>query len=269
MARWRKRLYEQRDYSHLSKTPAPEVLEKAIAACAFKGGPRWEHYVNRDLLALFGELQIVSIADVVERYLDMLVVTRNQKREQATPFNYERTGNLVGWGLRLNLLEEVLDEAGGRAWRLVDRELRWDVHKGKSRQVRGLPAGEQAAMDRKRATERKRAETFARKHAEKIAPEIKADFDSILKEDPETVLGDKFAAFLAPYFTPPLAVHAAYGALLELHYSWPKEKQQLWKSSIKREVFPAFCRGSERLKAQREEVEAMTDDDAAALEDLI
>ncbi|MFC4172475.1 hypothetical protein ACFOYU_10425 [Microvirga sp. GCM10011540] len=265
----RKRLHEQRDYRHLSQKPGPEVLENAIQACSFRGGPRWEHYVNRDLISLFGELQTVGITDVVERYLDMLAATRNHKREQPTAFSFERAGNLVGWGLRLGLLEEVLDKSGGRAWRLVDRELRWDVHNGRARQIRGLPDGEQASMDRRLATGRKRAETAARKYAAKIAPELKSDIDEILRYDPEAALDDRFAEFLKPWFTPPLAVHAAYGALLELHHAWPKEKQQFWKRAIAREVTPAYFRGEHRRRAQRAEAEAMSEDDAAALGDLI
>ncbi|MBM1170090.1 hypothetical protein [Microvirga arabica] len=266
MARLRR---EKRDYSHLYQTPAPEVLEKAIQNCSFKGGPRWEHYVNKDLITLFGELQTVSLTDVVERYLDMLAATRNTMREKPTAFNHSRAGNLIGWGLRLSLLEEVLDETGVRAWRLVERELRWDVHNGRARQIRGLPDGEQAAMDRKLATGRKRAETAARKYAAKIAPELKSDIDLILRYDPEAVLDDKFSEFLKPWFTPPLAVHAAYGALLELHHGWPKEKQQHWKRAIARELTPAYFRGEHRRKTQRAEAEAMSDDDAAALGDLI
>jgi hypothetical protein len=105
MARRRHR-FEQRDYSHLSRNPPETILANTIKACSFHGGPRWEFYVNRDLLSRFGELPQLPIGDLVQRYLDMLATTRNQAREEPTPFNFERAGNLIGWGLRLGLLED-------------------------------------------------------------------------------------------------------------------------------------------------------------------
>ncbi|MFC4172681.1 hypothetical protein ACFOYU_11510 [Microvirga sp. GCM10011540] len=263
---WRHRYRDySRDYSHLN-APKDVILAKAIEACAFAGGSRWEFYVNRDLLTLFGKLQQVALPDVVERYLDMLQQTRGGKRQEPTPFNHDRAGNLVGWGFRLGLLSEVTDPSGHRAWKLVACEMQWDVHKGRARQIRGLPPGEQAAMDRKRETERKRAATLARKHAAKIAPQIKMDLDEILHDDPETMVGEKFAEFLEPWFEPPVALHVAYGILVIAHHGWPKDKQQRWKTALGRETISASYRAMERRRAQPE---LISDDDAAVLDDLI
>jgi hypothetical protein len=163
-------------------------------------------------------------------------------------------------------LEEATTCHGTRAWRLVDREMRWDNHRGRDRQIRGLPDGEQAIMNRKLQTERKRAATFAKKHAVKIAGDIRWNLDQILREDPDTVLDGRFAEFLLPLFTPPQALHEAYGILVEAHHHWDKAKQLRWQTLLTREYQRAIGRGMERPRVPPPE--AMSDEDAAALDSL-
>lgn len=80
----------------------------------------------------------------------------------------------------------------------------------------------------------------------------------------------KFTEFLSPWFAPPVALREAYGVLVDAHHGWPKERQQHWKRAIGYEVFMASARDTaRRRRAKRLEAEAMADDDAVALGDLI
>ncbi|MFC4172392.1 hypothetical protein ACFOYU_10005 [Microvirga sp. GCM10011540] len=253
-------------YSYFS-APPEEVLTRAIQACPFAAGRCWEWGVNRDLIALFGSREHVAFDELVERYVDMLARRRGGSPEKPNEFNHRRAGNLIGWGLRLNLLEEATTCHGTRAWRLVDREMRWDIHRGRARQIRGLPNGEQAIMNRKLQTQRKRAATFAKKYAAKIAGDIRRYIDQILQEDPETVLDERFADFITPWFTPPQALHEAYGILVVAHHDWDKAKQELWQTLLAREYQRAKYRGIVRPRVPLPET--MLDGDAAALDNLI
>lgn len=124
MPRWNRR--EKPDYSHLRDVTEEAALVNAIR-CLTYGEPddyRLLAGFQARLLTVWGERDVLTLEDLVPAH----EVVRSTDpgffgygRHWQGVFLHDAVGNLVGWGLRLGILEEV-EADGGRTFRMVRRD---------------------------------------------------------------------------------------------------------------------------------------------------
>ncbi|GEL41809.1 hypothetical protein MEX01_24000 [Methylorubrum extorquens] len=249
MPRWNRR--PRPDYSHLYGRPLDVILDGAIANRAYGRDRRtFPAEANEALLDMYGERDRLAVGEMMDAHAQ-LVVRTGRGADWSDPFRADVVGNLIGWGLHLGILAEAPGADGERGWRLVEREPLYDVCNGRARQIRGLPADEQIAMNRRRATAARREATLARQRAETLAPRIATDLSAILEADPEALIPAPWRCWLdadIPARWP--SVREAFGLLVEAHRGWPRNRQDGWAGAVAREVGHALDRSYARQEAE-------------------
>lgn len=264
MARWDRR--PKPDYSHLYGRPLDVILDGAIANRSYGRDRRtFPAEVNLDLIDLFEGRDRLAVGELMDAHA-ALVVRTGRGADWSEVFRADVVGNLIGWGVHLGILKETPDANGERGWRLVERELRYDVCAGRAQQIRGLPGDEQAAMNRRRLAAERRAATLDRRSAETLTPLIATALSHILAATPDATVPVGWSRFVGedlPARWPLL--REAFGLLVEAHRESPRRRRQDWLYLLGREGLAA------RHLAQRRAEEAKAAElaeDAAAFEDL-
>lgn len=245
------------DYSHLRERTPAEILERSIFARGYGGAfATYEVSVNETLIGMFEGRDRIGAADLLG--MQAAFVERAGRGSSWTPeFWADFAGNLIGWGLHLALLVEAPGPDGERGWRMPDREMQFDVHRNRTRRIRGLPGEEQAAMNRRLLTQARRAATLDRQRAESLAPLIATALSEILALEPEATVPATWGRYVGedvPARWP--LMREAFGLLVEAHREWPRRRQQNWLDVIRRELALAHSRGWLRKRAEAEAEEA-------------
>lgn len=236
--------------------------------------PCWSAYVNRDLLAMFGQADWIGLADVGPLY-QAHAARMFERHEDAT---WRKAGNLFHYGRALGLIAEETDPERGRGWRLVHREMQWSIegtgYGKRAVQVRGLPPAEQAAQYKREATQRKLTATLDRKARLKADAEISAIVDDILRRDPESMVPDfwKGRGFV-PDWLVGNRLDASSAVVREAHHAAEMDRRQLrewirWLGS-RRDAASFNLRKREQERAALPAHAEIPAEDDAALEALL
>ncbi|MBE7201224.1 MAG: hypothetical protein INR70_25955 [Parafilimonas terrae] len=169
MPRWNRR--EKPDYRHLRDATPESALVNAIESPTYGDGHdhRLLAGIQARLVTMWGQHTVIA--------RDNLVVIHEEHRARDPGFfghgrDWEETfphdvvGNLVGWGLRLGVLEEA-EWFGAPGYRMVRRVPLFErMGDGKWRRLDAEGVREMSARG---AAQR---EAYRIRHAEKIAPEV-------------------------------------------------------------------------------------------------
>lgn len=264
--------------------PNPTSFPASFDAAVLDGGYRsgdgcWNAYVNRDLILIFDEDAWLPRQTIVERYA--IAMQNRLARYHGMPDEprtWADAGNVIHHGLALGLVAEETGPAGDRGWRLLDAEPNWIVtgtgRQRECRQVRGLPATEQDAVDRAEATRRKLNATLDRKAREKADDRIDRAVRDILRADPASVVPAIWARRgCVPQWLPGTRLDAAAQVVREAHHAMEMGRPALkvWISDLAMEAVIALGR-PRRQQAERDALPAAIEipaDDADALEVLL
>lgn len=222
MPRWIYRR-EQQDYSHLLGRSLSVILDRAIENRPYgRDKPRFPAEVNETLIGWFDGREVLTASEA----LDIGAPARTA-RGWSAEFTVDWVGTRIGWGLELGLLVDVSGPDGERAWTMPDRELQYDVHRGKARRIRGLPPDAQFLMDRRRAREARLRATLDAKHARKIAPRVAELLDRMITAEPDATMPAGWALYVGADVMErwPRAAEV-YGILRELHHGMDRERQR-------------------------------------------
>ena len=272
------------DYTHLQgRTPEQVFAETLAKGAPGDCSPWFPERVNRDLIRLFQEREVLHLSEASAVYGSAFA-----KATHSPQYTADRAASLLAWGVRLGIIEQSV-ERHVYVWRMPDRELRWETRGGQAVQVRGLPDGEQAAMNRKRASQAKAAATRQRKAAEALAPRIAAAVDGLLEVRADFIAPDH------PHWRDPMPnarlpcpLVELRPMLLEAHYAMDPRRQRQWLQQLRTTAWIERCArdlGPDRrpgeaaaalviervpapVPAHVRDLEPMADEDAAALEDL-
>ena len=182
--------------------------------------PAWNAYVNRDVLAMFGDADWIGISSVAELYRTH-AARRVERFEEAT---WRKAGNLFHYARAIGVVADAPDPERGRGWRLVDREVRWIVegsgYRKRAVQVRGLPPAEQALQYKREATARKLADTLNRKARLEADEPIALEITRILHNDPDAMVPPFWVpqGFI-PDWLPDTRIDASAGILRDAHHA--------------------------------------------------
>lgn len=188
MPRWNRR--ERPDYSHLRDVTDEAALVNAIRSPTY--GEGHEHRLlagfQARLTAMWGALDVIPLDNLV-------VIHEERRRDDPAFFGHGRdwegaflhdvVGNIVGWGLRLGILEEA-EWHGQRAFRIVRRDPLFE-RMGDGRWRRLDAEGVREASARGAA----QREAYRIRYAERIAPRV-AELVGDLCEIGAPVPGDWF-----------------------------------------------------------------------------
>ncbi|ACS41463.1 hypothetical protein [Methylorubrum extorquens] len=237
MARYRDRR-EAPDYTHLrGKSPEQVFAETYARRAPGEHSGWWPERVNRTLIGLIAERETLHVREAAAVYGALFA-----KPIHTPEFTADRAANLLAWGVRLGILTESV-EAGRYVWRMPDRELMWETDpKGRARQIRGLPDGEQADMNRRRAAQDRAADTRARKSAAALAPDIERAVDALLRARPGVTVPDTpdWREALPNALLPCLLVELR-PMLLEAHHAMDPRRQRQWLHRLHTSVSVHRC----------------------------
>lgn len=274
--------YGNFDYSHLQGKAPEQVFAETYAKPTYGDPDRWwPERVNRDLIRLFEERETLHVDEAAAVYGCLFA-----EKKHTPAFTADRCANALQWGVRLGILTETV-ERGRYVWHMPDRELRWETTPaGWARQIRGLPDGEQADLNRKRAAQAKAAATRQRKAALAITPRIEKAVADLLSDRPDHIVPDhpgwREAMPNAPLPCPLIEIRPM---LLEAHHSMDPRRQKQWLAQLQATAFVARTSrhlGPDRRPGERAASwpldpvpakarvpdEDLSEEDAAALEGL-
>lgn len=259
--------------------PNPRSFPASFDAAVLDGGyvsgdGMWNAYVNRDLIAIFDEDAWLPRSEFVRRYA--CAMQARFARYQGTdehPRTWADAGNVIHHGLALSLVAEETGAGGERGWRLLSRDPAWIIEGtgyGRAcRQVRGLPAAEQAAQDRRERTACRRTATLDRKAREAADDCIAREVRDILRADPVSLVPAVWARRgYVPEWLPGTRLDAAAQIVREAHHAAAMGRPTLkeWISDLSMEAVVAIGR-PHRRQAERdalpEHAEIPAADDAA------
>ncbi|WP_375275581.1 hypothetical protein [Methylorubrum thiocyanatum] len=259
MARYNRR--ERHDYSYLRYATPSQAFEQSYRDLPFGNRREWPANVNRQLLTLFEGRDSL--------HADAATVAFSNMFDPATvatwspEFLASRVGNALGWGVRLGVVQEVIED-GRRVWRMPDREPWWETDpRGNARQIRGLPDGEQAALNRRRAAHAKAAATRQANEAAARAPVIEGIVNALLLLEPDWNCPDtKRWREALPGVALPCPLVEIRPIVLDAHRAMTPRAQHIWQGEL------AGCESHARYLAGRRERDAAQAVDDAAMEGL-
>lgn len=263
MPRWYRR--EQQDYSHLLGRSLAVILDRAIENRPYgRDEPRFPAEVNETLLIWFAGREVLTASEA----LDIGAPARTA-RGWSAEFTVDWVGTRIGWGLHLGLLAEAPAPDGERAWTMPDRELQYDVHRGRARRIRGLPPNEQFLMDRRRAREARLHATLDAKHARKIAPAIEKALADMTASEPDIAMPANWAPFVGADIMERWPTEAeARGLVVDLHLVWTRERQKEWLRRLVADADIAAFYASRREGERQAAAAALLAEDAEAFAGL-
>ncbi|HSI29963.1 MAG TPA: hypothetical protein VK951_01425, partial [Miltoncostaeaceae bacterium] len=181
-------------------------------------------------------------------------------------FAADYVGNLIGWGRHLGLVEEASE--GERAWRLLDPLPVYEIMGGRCVRVRGLPDGEQAAMNRKVIALRRRRATLARKKAEETRRKVGGLLDRLSVADWRAVVPAGWLVYLGEH-PAALQVREARDYILAAHDEWEPAIVRRWIEEVEATVTTAERSAvTRRAEAAAAAAAARLAEDAEAFEGL-
>jgi len=201
--------------------------------------PAWSAYVNRDILAMYGDGYWIALDDVAPLFKKH-AARMHERFEDAT---WRKAGNLFHYARGLGLIVEEPHHERGRGWRLVHREPQWIVegtgYGKRAVQVRGLSPAEQDARDRYEAKMRRLHATLDRKARLKADVEISDLVDTILRRSPGITVPEYWRGrgFVPDWLLGnPLAGSAT--VVRETHHAMEMDRRQLrewirWLGSLR------------------------------------
>ncbi|SOR30591.1 protein of unknown function [Methylorubrum extorquens] len=266
---WHRYRREAPDYSHLAGRTPEQVFAATYARPTFGDSHgEWPARVNRQLVNLFEGRDRLHVNEAVAVYGAMFAEPRH------TPaFTADRAANTLNWGVRLGILTEAV-ERGRYVWTMPDRQPRWETDsKGKARQVRGLPDGEQADLNRKRAAAAKARATIQEREALARDAAIEALVNDIIILNPDAVAPDDGLWREAlPNAGLPQPLIAIRPMVLEAHHAMEPRRQRRWHSHLaviaERARWEAYYRPPLPMQPAPAEDDGLSAEDAAALEGL-
>jgi len=266
---WYRPRYDKPDYSHLSGRTPEQAFAEAYAKPNFgdRHG-RWPERVNNQIIILFEGRDQLHVSDAVAAF-----AARFPSERHTPAFTAERAGNALSWGVRLGFLKESV-EGGRYVWTLPDRQPWYETDgRGHARQIRGLPDGEQAALNRKRAAQEKTRATIRRREALSRDTAIEALVNDIIILRPDAVAPDagiwRDALPNAPL---PQTILAIRPMVIEAHHAMEPRAQRDWQRHLEAVAYSARWDATHRpplpMQPAPDEDDALSDEDAAALGDL-
>lgn len=169
MARWNRR--EKPDYSHLRGLADDAALVNAIRCPTYGGDYDYSLHAGFQarLVAMWGDRDVIPLAYLVAVHEAVRAVDTTffgHGRNWTGAFLYDAVGNIVGWGLRLGILAEVV-EGGDRAFRMLRRDPLYEqMGNGQWRKLDADGVRERSARG---AAQR---ESYRIRHAESIAADV-------------------------------------------------------------------------------------------------
>jgi len=168
MPRWNRR--EKPDYRHLRDVTDEAALLGAIRSPTY--GARTDYGLlagfHARLVAMWGDRDVLSIDELVPVHEALRARDPGffgYGRNWQGPFLHDAVGNLVGWGLRLEVLVEGEFEFGTRRFRMARREPIFErMGSGRWRRIDAV-----AGRSERGAPQR---EAYRIRHAEAIAEEV-------------------------------------------------------------------------------------------------
>lgn len=274
------------DYSYLDGRTPEQAFAEAYEAMPFGNAREWPVIVNWQMIGLFEGRERLALEEAVEAFaatLDPAAVSR-----WSPEFVASRAGNAFGWAVRLGILEQAV-ERGRYVWTLRDREPRWEAdRRGHARQIRGLPDGDQAELNRKRAAQAKAAATRQARAAEANAPRIEAAVNSLLIVRSDYIAPEHpMWREALPNALLPCPLVELRPMLLEAHHAMDPHRQRRWLHALETMCFVLRYPGSvdrgpppgERgvplpldrapVPAHAWDMEPMADEDITAMEGLV
>ena len=258
-----------------------QAFEHALRDGGFGPGvyPAWNAYVNRDVLAIYGDEGWLGFDDVARLYAERA----SRQREQYPQAYWRKAGNLFHYAVQLGLIAGERGGEHGRGWRLVHREPQWvvDSQGGRSiaRQVLGLPPAEQAAEYRRQARQAKLTATLDRKARHAADAEIAALVSAILAGDPDATVPEHWAASnqyrlpCVPEWLPGTRIDVCAPVLREAHHTLdvPRQTVREWLRELRHAARIAPTRYARRQaeKAALPEHADIPAEDAEALGGLL
>ncbi len=168
MPRWNRR--EKPDYRHLRDVTDEAALVNAIRSPTY--GARTDYGLlagfHARLVAMWGNQDILTIDELVPIHEALRARDPGffgYGRDWQGAFIHDTVGNLVGWGLRLEILQEGEFQFGTRTFRMVRREPIFErMGSGRWRRIDAV-----AGRSERGAPQR---EAYRQRHAERIAPQV-------------------------------------------------------------------------------------------------
>ncbi len=252
------------DYSHLYDLLAPDALDRAIRSRTYGHNRRdYPAEVNSSLLRIFAGRERLTVEDLLAA-----AAALQGPRGWSQVFAADYVGNLFGWGRELGLVEEASE--GKRAWRLLDPLPVYEIMGGRCVRVRvrGLPDGEQAAMNRKVIALRRRRATLARKKAEETRRKVGGLLDRLSVADWRAVVPAGWLVYLGEH-PGGLQVREARDYILAAHDEWEPAIVKRWVAEVEATVTAAERDAvTRRAEAAAAAAAARLAEDAAAFEGL-
>lgn len=257
--------------------PNPPTFPASFDAAVLEGGGyvsrdgMWSAYVNADVLAVWGEDEVLGRASIVDRYSARMRARFARYQGGAeNPRTWGDAGNLLHHALRLGLIREQATETGERGWRILDRRPHWVVvgtgAQRTLRQIGGLPPEKQAVVDAASARQAKLTATLDRKAREKADARIAQAVRNILHEDPDTLVPASWVALhWVPVWLAGTRLDAAATIVREAHHAGEIDRPSLrhWIRILETEAVVAIGRREQHrreLAALPEHAEIPTDD---------
>lgn len=265
---WYRPRYDKPDYSHLAGRTPEQAFAEAYAKPTFgdRHG-RWPGQVNQILIVLFEGRERLHVDEAAAAFAERIPGHRH------TPaFIAERAGNALAWGVRLGLLQESV-ERGRYVWIMPDRQPWFETDpKGKARQIRGLPDGEQADLNRKRASQAKAKATIREREALARDTAIEALVNDLIILRPDAMAPDAgIWRDALPNAMLPQTILAIRPMVIQAHHGMEPRAQRDWQRHLERLVFSARWDAHHRPPLPQQpapEEEDLSDEDAAALGNL-
>ncbi|GBU19239.1 MULTISPECIES: hypothetical protein [unclassified Methylobacterium] len=168
MPRWNRR--EKPDYRHLRDVTDEAALVNAIRSPTYGEGHDYRLLAGFQarLVAMWGDRDLLALDELVPAHEEVRARDPGffgYGRNWQGAFLHDAVGNLVGWGLRLGVLQEEAAD-GARAFRMVRRAPVFEkMGNGRWRRIDAVPGrSERGAAKR---------EAYRVKHAEKVAPAVR------------------------------------------------------------------------------------------------
>ncbi|CAX25990.1 protein of unknown function [Methylorubrum extorquens DM4] len=254
--------YSKPSYDHLGVGTPAQIFASTYAKPTY--GSRtgwWPERVNLDLIRLFEGRERLERDEAVEAFRALFA------KEKHTPsFTADRAANALQWGVRLGLLTESV-EGGRYVWTMPDRTPWFETDsKGRPRQVRGLPDGEQADVNRKRAAQAKARATIREREALARDAVIEALVNDLLIHKPDAAAPDAGIWREAlPNAGLPQPIVSIRPMVLEAHHDMDPRDQKRWQRHL--EVIADAARWETRHRPALPVQPATVEDDGLLAED--
>jgi hypothetical protein len=236
--------------------PNPVAFPATFDATVLEGGGyvsrdgMWSAYVNADVIAVWGEDEVLGRAAIVERLSARMRANFSRYHGTAeNPRTWGDGGNLVHHALLLGLIREQTTETGERGWRILDRRPHWIVvgtgAQKTLRQIGGLPPEKQAVVDKASARQARLTATLDRKARERADARIAQAVRNIIHEDPDTLIPASWVALhWIPVWLAGTRLDAASAIIREAHHAGEIDRPSLkhWIRILETEAVVAIGR---------------------------